>query len=157
MVSTKRRDIQKQLFTGVVAAVCRCFTKQVFLKSSHYSHETPMLEPLFNKHCHKEIPTQMFSCKYCKIFKYSFFIQHLRWLLLQVLQKKDVPKNFANSNRIYRYRRPFSSSCRPIIWNLVKIEGPVQAFCSEFCEIPQNNFMHNFKQLLLDVKRCCGK
>ena len=43
MVSTKFyynvRDIQGQLFTGVVAAVHRCFTKQVFSKSSQYSHE----------------------------------------------------------------------------------------------------------------------
>ena len=30
----------------------------------------------------KEIPTQVFSCEYCGIFKNSLFIAHLRWLLL---------------------------------------------------------------------------
>ena len=30
----------------------------------------------------KEAPTQVFSCEYCKIFKYTFFTEHLRWLLL---------------------------------------------------------------------------
>ena len=30
----------------------------------------------------KETPTQVFSCEYCEIFKGSFFIEHLWWLLL---------------------------------------------------------------------------
>ena len=30
----------------------------------------------------KETPTQMPPCEYCEIFKSSFFIEHLRWLLL---------------------------------------------------------------------------
>ena len=30
----------------------------------------------------QENSTQMFSCKYCKVFKSSFFIEHLRLLLL---------------------------------------------------------------------------
>ena len=132
MVSTKSfynvKDIKEQLFTGVVAAVSRCFTKQLFSNSWQYLHEAPVLEPLFNKHCYKEILTQMFSCKYCKIFKNSFFIEHLRCLLPQVLQKKEVPKNFAISNRMYRYRGPFLSSCRPITCNFVKIEGRYRCF-----------------------------
>ena len=27
-------------------------------------------------------PTQVFSCQFCKIFKNTFFIEHLQWLLL---------------------------------------------------------------------------
>ena len=154
MVSTKSfynvKDIKEQLFTGVVAAVSRCFTKQLFSNSWQYLHEAPVLEPLFNKHCYKEILTQMFSCKYCKIFKNSFFIEH-------DLEKRYSEK-FWNSNRMYRYRSPFLSSCRPITCDFVKIEGPVQVFCCEFCEISQSNFMqNNFERLLLDVKRCCRK
>ena len=157
MVSTKFyynvRDIQEQLFTGVVAAVCRCSTKQVLSKSSQYSHE---IFTVFNKHFYKEIPTQMFPCKFCKIFKNNFFIEHLRWLLLQFLQIKDLPKNFAKFNIMYRYWSPFLSSCRPITCNFVKIE--VQVFYCELCEISQNNFMQkNFERLLLDDKRCCWK
>ena len=30
----------------------------------------------------KETPTQVFSCEYCEVFKNSFFIEHLWWLLL---------------------------------------------------------------------------
>ena len=30
----------------------------------------------------KRNPTQVFSCEYCKIFKNTFFIENLRWLLL---------------------------------------------------------------------------
>ena len=34
---------------------------------------------------YKEIPTQVFSCEYCEIFKNTSFIEHLRWLLLELL------------------------------------------------------------------------
>ena len=85
----------------------------------------------------------MFSCEYCKIFKNSFLMEHLRWLLLNVLHRKDVPKNFANFTRMYRYRSPFLSNCRARTCNFVKIEGPVQVFCCKFSEISQNNFMQN--------------
>ena len=37
----------------------------------------------FNK---KETPTQVFSCKYHKIFKNSFFMEHLQWLLLNMVE-----------------------------------------------------------------------
>ena len=33
----------------------------------------------------KETPTQVFSCKNCEILKNSFFIENLRWLLLNFL------------------------------------------------------------------------
>ena len=32
----------------------------------------------------KKIPTQMFFYKFCKIFKYTFFIEHFWWMLLEV-------------------------------------------------------------------------
>ena len=126
MVSTKfcqnvRDQVQWQPFADVLRNRCSQNVRNI-------RTITPVLEPLFNKHCYKEIPTQMFSCKYCKIFKNSFFIEHLRCLLPQVLQKKEVPKNFAISNRMYRYRGPFLSSCRPITCNFVKIEGRYRCF-----------------------------
>ena len=130
----------------------------MFSKIHNICTKTPVLETLFNKHCYKEIATQMFSCKYFKIFKNIFFMEHLRWLLLQILLKKDVPKNFANSNRIFLYRSHFLSSCRTITCNFVKKEVPVRVFCCEFREISQNNFMQSkLERLLLNVKRCCGK
>ena len=33
------------------------------------------------KHFKKETPTKVFSCEICEIFKNTFFIEHLRWLL----------------------------------------------------------------------------
>ena len=83
----------------------------------------------------------------CEIFKNNFFIEHLRWLLLQVLYKNNVPKNFANFTKMYRYGSPSLWSCRPISCNFVKIEGVEQVLCCEFCDISQNYFMQNyFKQ-----------
>ena len=37
-----------------------------------------MLESLFNEPLFKKIPTQVFSCEICIIFKNSFFYEHLR-------------------------------------------------------------------------------
>ena len=106
----------------------------------------------------KDSSKGFFPVNIAKFLRTAFFIEHIRWLLLQVLYKKDVPKNFANFTKTCRYRSPFLSSCRPRTCNFVKIEGPVQVFCCEFCEISQYNFMQkNFKRLLLDVQRCCGK
>ena len=34
----------------------------------------------------KKTSTQVFSCKYCEIFKNSFFMEHLQWLLLKLGQ-----------------------------------------------------------------------
>ena len=36
----------------------------------------------------KHTPTQLFSCEYCKIFKNSFFIEQLQWLLLILINAK---------------------------------------------------------------------
>ena len=52
-----------------------------------------------------------------------------------MLYKKAVPNNFANFFRVYGYRSPFSSSCKPRACNFIEIDGPVQVFCCEFCEI----------------------
>ena len=32
----------------------------------------------------KKTPTRVFSCEFCAIFKNTFFIEHLRWLLLDI-------------------------------------------------------------------------
>ena len=80
----------------------------------------------------KRLQHRCFSCKYFKIFKNIFFMEHLRWLLLQILLKKDVPKNFANSNRIFLYRSHFLSSCRTITCNFVKKRFQYGCFAVNF-------------------------
>ena len=72
-----------------------------------------MLKSLFNtvrslKACNfnkKETPTQEFSCEYHKIFKNSFFIEHLQWLLLSMVE--EFLEEFIKEKDLYR---------RSIIW-----------------------------------------
>ena len=72
------------------AAVGRYSSKQVFLKIYQCSQETPVFESLFNKagalkaciFIKKEIPTQVFSCEYCAIFKNSFLVEHFLFIIL---------------------------------------------------------------------------
>ena len=55
-----------------------------------------MLKSLFNK----VAGLQVFSCEFCEIFKSSYFIEHLRWLLQQMFRftlyfQKDVVEYLA--------------------------------------------------------------
>ena len=72
------------------AAVCRCSSKQVFLKISQCSQKISVFESLFNKagtlktcvFIKKEIPTQVFSYEYCEIFKNSFLMEHFLFIIV---------------------------------------------------------------------------
>ena len=66
---------------GWKAVVGRCSSKWVFSKISpeDLQGQTPC------NFIKKEIPTQVWSCKYFEIFKKTFFIEHLQWLLLWFL------------------------------------------------------------------------
>ena len=61
--------------------------KKMFLKFSQYSQEYTSLG-VSNKvagpkvNFIKETPVQVFSCEYWEIFKNTFFVEHLWWLLL---------------------------------------------------------------------------
>ena len=44
----------------------------------------------------KETLAQLFSCKYCEIFKNSFFIEHLWWLLLYSEKIVEIKNPFFN-------------------------------------------------------------
>ena len=144
MVSTKfcynvRDQVQWQPFADVLRNRCSQNVRNI-------RTITPVLEPLFNKHCYKEIPTQMFSCKYCKIFKSSFFIVQFS---LQLISQTPI-ECIVTGVPFYQLQ-----TCN---LQLVKTEGLVQVLCCEFCEISHKNFMqNNFERLPLDVKRCCGK
>ena len=62
----------------------------MLLKVSQCSQKTPVFEPLFNKagalkayiFIKKEIPTQVFSCQYWKIFKNSFLVEQFLFIIL---------------------------------------------------------------------------
>ena len=78
---------------------------QMFFKTHRCSkkfrnvhRKTPVLETLFIKvtgltACiliKKETPTQVFSCEYCKIFKNSFFVEHLLIILFRNFVMIDI-------------------------------------------------------------------
>ena len=152
------RDIQEQSCTGVCSRLQMFFKIGVIKKFAIFTGKHLCWRLFLINFVKRRLQHRCFAVNISKFLRTAFFIEHFRWLLLQMLYKKDVPKNFANFTRMHRYRSPFLSSCRPITCNFVKIEGPVKVFCCEFCEISQNNFMqNNFDRLPLDVKMCCGK
>ena len=62
------------------AAVCRCFTKQEFLKLAQNLQENVCAGVSFET-CNfikKENLGEMFSCEFCEIFSNPFFTEHLR-------------------------------------------------------------------------------
>ena len=66
-----------------------------------------------NLKARKETPTQVFSCEYCKIFKNTFFAEHLRWLC-------NSTKTFANfAHRRCHMRRKNSTEIFSIYWNVL--------------------------------------
>ena len=76
-----RSQVQKQSFANAM--------KNIFLKFRNIHSKTSVLESVFIKvaelhACNfiKVTSTQLFSCEYCKIFKNSFFIEHVQWLVL---------------------------------------------------------------------------
>ena len=69
--------------TNPEAAVRRCSVKKVVLKISQNSQENTYVGVCLTwNFTKKETPTQLFYCEFCEIFKNTFFIKHLRWLLL---------------------------------------------------------------------------
>ena len=71
----------------------------------------------------KRLQHGYFPVNMAKFLKTTSLIEHLRWLLLQVLFKKFVPKDFANFARTYRFRSPFLSSSFPINLQLYENSG----------------------------------
>ena len=76
-------------------------------------------------------PTKVFSCEFCKIFKSSFLIEHLRWLLLntainrryfekELLQNsKDNMLNNSIDVKVYALQLK-QKSTRGFSWNFAK-------------------------------------
>ena len=91
MVASVHQTIMLEniFFHGTEAVVRRCSVKTVFLKISQNLQENAsakisFLIKLQASTCifiQKETLTHVFSCEFCKIFKSTIFIEHLRWLL----------------------------------------------------------------------------
>ena len=68
------------------SAIPRCFSKQAVLKILQSSQEKTCCGFFFKKlFVFKRDSNSGVSCGYCEIFKNSFFIKNLWWLLLKVL------------------------------------------------------------------------
>ena len=103
------------------------------------------------------------SCECCEIFKINFFCKTLPVAASTgASSKRGKEKHFIKRKIKISLNISLFESCfiklRPITCNFVKIECPLQVFCSELCEISQNNFTrYSIERPLLDVKRSCGK
>ena len=73
------------VFLLLEAVVCRCFSKQVFLKISQTSQENfcagVSFWPVYN-FIKKRLQHRCFPVKFAKFLRTSIFTEHLRWLLL---------------------------------------------------------------------------
>ena len=100
-----------------VAVAQRCSVKKIFLKTSQNSQENTCARVSFfikfqASACNfikKETLVQVFFCEFCEIFKNTFFIKHLRWLLLK-------------GSGIERYKVKYinHSECKECPWGMVE-------------------------------------
>ena len=89
---------REQVFQRVLQKQ-RCFVKKVFLKISQNSPENACVRVYFlNKvaGCKKETLAQVLCLEFCRIFRDTFFIEHLQWLLLALVVTK-CDKNILQS------------------------------------------------------------
>ena len=67
--------------------------EKMCLKVSQNSHENNYCGVSFNKAAgQKETPAQVISFGYCEIFKNTFFIEYLGWLLLRLVKKFAISR-----------------------------------------------------------------
>ena len=74
-LSLTKESIQKQLLTEQMF-----FDIDVLKNFAIFRRRKTKVESVFNK-----VAGLQLSCEYCEIFKSSFFIKHIRWLLLKNL------------------------------------------------------------------------
>ena len=94
----------------------RCSVKKVLLKISQNSQENTCTRAFFliklqasaYSFIKKEILAQVFSYEFCEIFKNTFLIEHLQWLLLYnsgrataLFWKLTIPKSLGKLTRKY--------------------------------------------------------
>ena len=59
------------------AATGSLLYKKLLLKILQYPHETPISESFLKTVAGLKAPTQVLPCKYCKIFKTTYFEKHM--------------------------------------------------------------------------------
>ena len=66
----------------IEAVIQRCSVKKVFLNILPEACNFNKKETLAQVFSYVDIAKIVFLCEYCETFKNTFFIEHLRWLLL---------------------------------------------------------------------------
>ena len=77
--------IQKQPFPNVLQN--RCSNKFPIFARKYLYYGLFLIKLQVWNFIKKEIPTQVSACEYQKNFKNSFFMEHLRWLLLKMAEE----------------------------------------------------------------------
>ena len=99
----------------------KCYTKKAFLKISQNSHENTCT-------IKKETLAQVFSFEFCKIFKNTFFTEHLR----TTASWDDLSQSYVTSPLALRCD---TSVCNNSWWSLLMLfHARMMSFC-EFLKI----------------------
>ena len=84
-----------------------------------------------------------------EIFKNSFFMERLWWLLLNVLQNRCSQKFRGIHKKIFVLESPNNKVASLMACNLIKKETTTQVFFCEHCKSFKNNFFMEHLQWLL--------
>ena len=106
----------------------------------------------------------MFSCEYCEIFKSSCFLEHLRWLLLQMFcftlyLQKDVAEYIVVIHCIIALLWDLKSlsfiQSRSFVVPLVVICCTTRCHSLSLIVIRCHSFYHSLSLVVLIVVTCC--
>ena len=99
--SSRERNCEASDFmsSGTEAVVQRCSVRNMFLKISQNSQKNTCVRVFFL--IKLQNLAQVLSCEFCKVFKNSFFIEHLWWLLLS--GKLLIMLYYSNKNTPHFY------------------------------------------------------
>ena len=82
-----------------------------------------------------------FPVNIAKFLRTAFVIEHLQWVLLQVLYKKRFSEKFHRLHQNVSLSQSFLIKLQTQNLRLYENRVTVQVFCCEFCKISQNNIM----------------
>ena len=135
-------------------AVKRCCAKKMFLKFHKFHKISPVLGSLFNKvaglkACNfikNRLPTQVFSCQICQIFKNTYLEEHLRTTaskhrssFLEVFCRSCCSA-LINAVMKYNFSAAVVQSWRVLHGNLLKIALHHRYFSKNFTTVAEQRY-----------------
>ena len=102
----------------------------------------PWRRKFFKKLIKKETPKQALFCKFCEIFKKTFFMEHLQWRFLFFLKNYRFLFLFSDENDIAKSDFDIWGNCSDRLWYRLET-------CNSFLKSLQNRcFPVNFAKFL---------